>query len=63
MSNNKDTGVYQLDNGYWAYRYKINVNNDYFNNISIFIFPSPLYTHCYMLILFYIFRYFLTMEL
>jgi len=26
MSNNKDTGIYQLDNGYWAYRYKINVN-------------------------------------
>ena len=33
------------------------------NNISVFIFPSPLYTHCYKLILFYIFRYFLTMEL
>ena len=26
MSNNKDTGVYQLDNGYWAYRYKINID-------------------------------------
>lgn len=26
MSNNKDTGVYQLDNGYWAYRFKINID-------------------------------------
>lgn len=26
MSNKKDTGVYQLDNGYWAYRYKINID-------------------------------------
>ena len=25
-NNNKDTGVYQLDNGYWAYRFKININ-------------------------------------
>ena len=26
MSNNKDTGVYQLDNGCWAYRFKINID-------------------------------------
>ena len=26
MSNNKDTDMYQLDNGYWAYRYKINID-------------------------------------
>ncbi len=26
MSNKKDSGVYQLDNGYWAYRFKINID-------------------------------------
>lgn len=26
MSDKKDTGVYQLDNGCWAYRYKINID-------------------------------------
>lgn len=26
MSTKKDTGVYQLDTGYWAYRYKINID-------------------------------------
>ena len=26
MSNKKDIGVYQLDNGYWAYRFKINID-------------------------------------
>ena len=26
MGTNKDTGVYQLDTGYWAYRYKINID-------------------------------------
>ncbi|MCI7129908.1 hypothetical protein [Frisingicoccus sp.] len=26
MSDKKDTGVYQLDNGCWAYRYKINTD-------------------------------------
>ena len=26
MSDKNDTGVYQLDNGCWAYRYKINID-------------------------------------
>ena len=25
MSNKKDTGIFQLDNGYWGYRYKIKI--------------------------------------
>ena len=26
MSTNKKTGVYQLENGYWGYRYTIIIN-------------------------------------